>query len=77
LGFGLWVIEKLEENEFAGFTGFATPGFESFFMPRTEIGWRLRKSIWGQGLASEAALACLEFGFPRIGFERVHSFTSA
>ena len=41
-----------------------------------EIGWRLRRSAWGQGLATEAARAALDFGLDWAGLEEVVSFTS-
>ena len=50
--------------------------FESAFTPCVEIGWRFKKSFWGNGFATEAAQACLEFGFSTLGFTTVHSLTS-
>jgi RimJ/RimL family protein N-acetyltransferase len=38
-----------------------------------EIGWRLRPDYWGQGLATEAATAVMEYGFRRWGFPRLIS----
>jgi len=52
------------------------PGFTSFFTPCVEIGWRFRKEVWGQGLATEAATACLAYGFNTLMLERIVSFTA-
>ncbi|MEO6868592.1 MAG: GNAT family N-acetyltransferase, partial [Ginsengibacter sp.] len=45
--------------------------------PCIEIGWRFRKESWGQGLATEAAKACIDYGFNKLGFTKIVSFTSA
>ena len=38
-----------------------------------EIGWRLRESAWGQGIAKEAAIAALDLAFGRFGYDRRRS----
>lgn len=75
-GFGLFVIEDVTSREFLGFTGFMIAEFESSFTPCVEIGWRFRKQFWGRGYATEAAKACLDYGFTKLKFEKVFSFTS-
>lgn len=73
-GWGLWAVEH--QSEFIGFTGLSVPRFEARFMPAVEIGWRLKPSAWGNGFATEAADACLEFGFRTLGLEEIVSFTA-
>ena len=75
-GFGLFVVEKTATKEFIGFTGFMVPSFKSFFTPCIEIGWRIKKDEWNNGYAMEAAKACLQYGFEKLQFEKVYSFTS-
>ncbi len=75
-GFGLFGIEKLATGVFMGFTGFMIPKFTSFFTPCIEIGWRIKKEEWNNGYATEAAKACLQYGFETLHFEKVYSFTS-
>lgn len=75
--FGLFAVEDKSTNQFIGFTGFNIPKFDSFFTPCIEIGWRYKKEAWGQGFASESAVACLEYGFNVLGFDKILSFTSA
>ncbi len=75
-GFGLWALVGAAEGRLLGFTGLSVPGFSAPFTPAVEIGWRLRRSAWGQGLATEAATAALDFGFGSAGLEEVVSFTS-
>jgi RimJ/RimL family protein N-acetyltransferase len=73
-GWGLWVVEV--DGEFAGFTGLATPNFEAFFMPCVEIGWRLRREYWGRGVAYQAAVHALEYGFAKLKLKEIVSFTA-
>ena len=75
-GFGLFALEKLSTKEFIGYAGFMVPSFESYFTPCIEIGWRLRKEDWGKGYATEAAKACLHYGFETLRFDKIYSFTS-
>lgn len=75
-GFTFFAVERKDNGQFIGFTGLANVGFEADFTPCVEIGWRLSKANWGQGFATEAALACLEFGFDKLGLTEIYSFTS-
>jgi RimJ/RimL family protein N-acetyltransferase len=75
-GYGLFAVELKATGEFIGFTGFAAPTFESFFTPCIEIGWRLRKEVWGKGYAPEAARACLQYGFDVLRLIKIFSFTA-
>jgi RimJ/RimL family protein N-acetyltransferase len=75
-GFGLWALEVVETGEFIGFTGLSTPRFTAHFMPAVEIGWRLARSAWGRGYASEAARRVLEFGLEDVALSEIVSFTA-
>ena len=44
---------------------------------KIEVGFELHKAWWGQGLATEGALAALSFGFEQHGLERIVSVTAA
>lgn len=74
-GFGLYLIENMK-GEFLGYTGCMIADFESAFTPCIEIGWRFKKEYWGKGYATEAAKACLQYGFTELSFSTVHAFTS-
>ena len=73
-GFGWWAVEA--DGAFLGFTGLSVPSFEADFLPSVEIGWRLARSAWGRGLATEAATAALEVAFGPLGLAEVVSFTA-
>jgi RimJ/RimL family protein N-acetyltransferase len=74
-GFGLWAVELRESAEFVGFVGLDVPQIEAHFMPAVEVGWRLARSAWGNGYATEAARATLAFGFERLGLEEIVAMT--
>lgn len=75
-GWGFWAVEIKATGEFAGFAGLANQPDRFTFSPCTEIGWRLNKKFWGQGIAKEAAEASLRFAFNILNVEEVVSFTS-
>ena len=74
--YGWWAIEIRTSGEFIGFVGLAVPTWEAAFTPCTEIGWRLARSAWGFGDATEAANVVLATAFGPIGLEEVVSFTT-
>jgi len=76
-GFGLWAVELREAACFAGFVGLSVPRFEAHFTPCVEVGWRLAPEHWGQGFATEAAMAALAFGFEQLALGEIVSFTVA
>lgn len=73
-GWGFWAVETKAEHQFIGFVGLHRPADELPFAPCVEIGWRLSRSAWGHGYATEAALAALAFGFDRLALDEIVSF---
>lgn len=77
-GYGAWAVELPGSLELAGFVGLWPQNSRQLaFTPAVEIGWRLCRAAWGRGIATEAAVACLDFGFGELGFDHVVSFTTA
>ena len=74
-GFGLWAVETLWAPRLVGFAGLAVPTFRTHFTPAVEIGWRFARAEWGNGFATEAAKAALEFGFDQAGLDEILSWT--
>ncbi|MGY5051273.1 GNAT family N-acetyltransferase [Streptomyces sp. 900105755] len=74
-GFGWWALESRETGEFIGRAGLDEVGEEVPFAG-VDIGWRLMRSAWGHGYATEAALACLAFGFETLGLAEVVASTT-
>lgn len=75
-GYGLYAAELLEGREFIGYIGFQHFDFDVPFSPGLEIGWRLTPHTWGQGLATEGAMACLKHGWRQLGLTKVYSFAA-
>ena len=75
-GYGLYAVELKASGLFGGFVGLATVPFQAAFTPATEIGWRLARPFWGQGLATEAAQAVLAHAFGPLALNSIVSFTT-
>ena len=75
-GFGLYAVDLLSKKEFIGYIGFSKPRFNMPFTPCIEIGWRLKKDVWGNGLATEGAIQCLNHGFSALAFDKIYSFAA-
>ena len=75
-GWGLWAVEVLETGEFVGFVGLNQPQWTAAFTPCTEVGWRLARSAWGKGYATEAGRAAVAVAFGPLGLAEVVSFTT-
>jgi ribosomal-protein-alanine N-acetyltransferase len=74
-GFGWWAVETRAGGEFVGFVGLSAVGPEFPFGPAVETGWRLARSAWGHGYATEAAAAALAFAFGELELDQVVAFT--
>ena len=77
-GIGRWVIIDKQNNSFAGWTGLklireTINGHQDFY----ELGYRLLRRYWGQGIATEAALASLDYGFKVLKAEIIYAMANA
>jgi RimJ/RimL family protein N-acetyltransferase len=75
-GYGLWALEIKATGEFIGFTGLnampeGVPGAGGM-----EVGWRLAKTAWHHGYATEAARAARDVAFGGIGLPELWSMTA-
>lgn len=70
-GYTYFAVEVLETREFIGFIGLAYQDYEAPFTPSTDIGWRLKKSAWGKGYATEGAKRCLQFAFSELNLTKI------
>jgi RimJ/RimL family protein N-acetyltransferase len=75
-GYSLWAVEVIDGPAFIGFVGLWDATFDAPFTPAVEVGWRLAAHAWGQGYATEAAVAAVDDGFVRCGLEEILSFTA-
>ena len=74
-GFGRWVLQRKGDGVLLGYTGILPTWPGHPYGEGMEIGWRLVRSAWGQGYATEAAKAALADGFGRLGFDEVVAYT--
>src|SRR5258706_7234598 len=71
-----WALEGRSDGAFIGYCGIQPVFDDHPLAPGAEIGWRLVRSAWGQGYASEAARASLLDGFLRCGLLDILSYTT-
>ena len=65
--YGRWAVQIKQSGEFIGWCGLK-------FRPEkkeVDLGYRFKSSAWGQGYATEAALACIKYGFEKHGISRI------
>ena len=72
----IWAVEVHSTGEFIGFTGLDQVD-EGLPFTGIEIGWRLARSAWGHGYATEAALVSLTFGFETLALPEIVAVTTA
>ena len=73
-GIGRWAIIEKKTNLFVGWTGFKlitdeTNHHKNYY----DLGYRLIKKYWGQGIATETALASLEYAFNKLQTNEVYA----
>ncbi|MGI9504850.1 MAG: GNAT family N-acetyltransferase [Geminicoccaceae bacterium] len=76
-GFGWWAVEAQDTAAFVGFVGLLVPAFHAHFTPCVEVGWRLVRHCWGQGYATEAGRASINFAFEQLEVDEVVSMAVA
>jgi ribosomal-protein-alanine N-acetyltransferase len=60
--YGVWAVVSRADGQLLGVCG---------FVDRAEIGYIYGRASWGKGIATEAARACLWYGFERLGYEEI------
>lgn len=59
---GVWVVIEKYTEHLLGLCG---------FVGQAELGYIFAKSAWGMGIATEAARACIKYGFEVAGYEHI------
>ncbi|WP_350279235.1 GNAT family N-acetyltransferase [Kribbella sp. HUAS MG21] len=75
-GYGWWAVEVQATGEFIGFAGLDKVD-DGMPFTGVEIGWRLARSAWGHGYATEAARAVLTYGFDTLNLPEILAVTTA
>ena len=76
LGWGWWALEERATGAFIGFAGLGSPSFVAHFTPCIEIGWRLIRTAWGKGFATEAGKRAAAFAFEDLELDEIVSITA-
>lgn len=74
-GWGLFAVELKSTGTFIGYVGLHQIGFEAFFTPGIEIGWRLTADVHNTGYATEAAKSVLTLA-KSFGINKLYSLTA-
>ncbi len=76
-GYGPWVVQlrgPQDDGPMIGFAGLAhVPPYLAAAGAGPELGWRLSRSAWGRGYATEAAIAARDDALTRIGLTELIS----
>lgn len=70
-GHGLWAMILKSSGELVGDCGLTVQDVDG--QNEIEIGYHVRRALWQQGLATEAARACRDYGFTRLPVDRLIS----
>lgn len=70
-GFGLWVVELKSTGEFLGECGLVIQEVDG--TREIELGYSIKRSHWGRGIATEAAGAVRDHAFEALGLRRLIS----
>jgi len=70
-GHGLWAMILKSTRELIGDCGLVRQSVDA--VDEIEIGYHVRRDLWNQGYASEAARACRDYGFANLEVDRLIS----
>jgi [ribosomal protein S5]-alanine N-acetyltransferase len=70
-GHGLWAMILKSSGELIGDCGLTRQIVDG--ADEIEIGYHVRRDLWGRGYAPEAARACQDYGFTRLGVDHLIS----
>jgi RimJ/RimL family protein N-acetyltransferase len=72
-GYGFWAAIEKSSGRFVGWFHFRPA--KDAQPDEVELGYRLLKSVWGMGYATEGSRALIHKGFTELGVQRVVAFT--
>jgi ribosomal-protein-alanine N-acetyltransferase len=64
---GRWAVFLRDGLGFIGWCGLKY----RMELDEVDLGYRFKKEFWGQGYATEAALACIQYGFEHLSLQRI------
>jgi ribosomal-protein-alanine N-acetyltransferase len=77
-GIGRWAIIDKKTNDFIGWTGLKlVTELTNNHINYYDLGYRIIKKYWGQGIATETASAALNYAFEKLNVDAVYAMTDA
>jgi len=70
-GIGRWAIIDKKTNDFIGWTGLKYEQKVRENFNYYDLGYRLRSKYWGKGIATEAAIESLKYGFETLNLNEI------
>ncbi|MBI1223442.1 MAG: GNAT family N-acetyltransferase [Bacteroidetes bacterium] len=70
-GIGRWAIIDRETGDFIGWAGLKYEEVLRKEFSYYDLGYRLRKDYWGKGIATESAMASLNYGFEKLHLSEI------
>lgn len=67
-GFSMWTVDEKETGEVVGAAGLFPVEQKG---PDVEVAYHFKRDRWGRGYATEAASACIAYGFGVAGLDRI------
>ncbi len=64
---GRWAVHTKHALEFIGWCGLKSRPERN----EIDLGYRFIKNAWGKGYATEAAYACIKYGFEKLNLQRI------
>lgn len=64
---GRWAVHTKSDTKFIGWCGLKARSERN----EIDLGYRFIKTTWGRGYATEAAWACIKYGFERLKLRRI------
>ncbi len=73
-GIGRWAIIDKSTNDFIGWTGLKfVKELTNNHINYYDLGYRLRRTYWGKGIATESAIASLAYAFQKLKADAVYA----
>lgn len=70
-GIGRWAIIEKKTNDFVGWTGLKYEEKLRKEFSYYDLGYRLRKKYWGQGIGYQTAVASIQYGFDKLNLPEI------
>ena len=70
-GIGRWAVIEKSSGEFLGWSGLKLEDGIRADLNYYDLGYRFKRKYWGQGFATESAIASLKYGFEKMSLHEI------